>query len=197
MQHHSHAKCDDCGTRHIPGNFAECIGVLKELHSDAMKEIEKRDNLIAEQGMQLEQINNVLDGEEVCDFALSFPTINKVEHMMQMKDGLRENKLYLENDLALKMQEITTLKAEMEEFKVEHFRTEGELHQTPCTWGTLCPYCEINKLKAEVERVREALKSLIYNVVNAHMNLNEQTKEMLLDFIVNNAQAALKEAADG
>lgn len=96
MQHHSHAKCDDCGTRHIPGNFAECIGVLKELHSDAMKEIEKRDNLIAEQGMQLEQINNALDGEEVCDFALSFPIIDKTTRMMQMKDGLAELKAEIE-----------------------------------------------------------------------------------------------------
>ena len=39
--------------------------------------------------------------------------------------------------------------AEMDELKAGHFRVEGELHPTPCTWGTLCPYCRINELTAE------------------------------------------------
>jgi hypothetical protein len=41
-------------------------------------EIVKRDNRIVEQGMILEQIENILDGEEVCDFGLSFPLVRKV-----------------------------------------------------------------------------------------------------------------------
>jgi len=156
---------------------------------------EKRDNLIVEQGMQLEQINNVLDGEEVCDFALSFPTINKVERLMQMRDGLRENKLYLENDLALKMQEITTLKAEMEEFKVEHFRTEGESHQTPCTWGILCPYCKIIELRVEVDRLRDALKKIARGSDDVDSS-GEKSLPFDGDYAQTVAQAALKEAAD-
>lgn len=28
--HHSHTKCEDCGTRHIPGNTEACIETLKD-----------------------------------------------------------------------------------------------------------------------------------------------------------------------
>lgn len=28
--HHSHMTCDDCGTKHIPGNSEACIETLKE-----------------------------------------------------------------------------------------------------------------------------------------------------------------------
>ncbi len=76
------------------------------LCSEAMGEIGKRDNLIVEQGMQIDQINNILNGEEVCDFALSFPLIRKAADKMNEIECLRDNKRYLENDLALKMQQI-------------------------------------------------------------------------------------------
>lgn len=79
------------------------------LCSEAMGEIGKRDNLIVEQGMQIDQINNILNGEEVCDFALSFPLIRKAADKMNEIEGLRDNKLYLENDLALKMQKVAAL----------------------------------------------------------------------------------------
>ena len=49
------------------------------------QQIAARDNFIALQGMQLEQIDNILEGEEVSDFALSFPTIDKVGRMMQKR----------------------------------------------------------------------------------------------------------------
>lgn len=39
MQHHSHVKCDDCGTRHTPGNPAECIEELKSQIVDSVQEI--------------------------------------------------------------------------------------------------------------------------------------------------------------
>jgi hypothetical protein len=37
--HHSHAKCEDCGERHIPGNPTECIEVLKGQLEEARQKI--------------------------------------------------------------------------------------------------------------------------------------------------------------
>ena len=126
LQSRMYINCVYCGHRYgpDPGTPIAMADVLKEHIEKCPKhplsearrqiaalkaEVEKRDNLIALQGMQLEQISNILNGEAVCDFALSFPLLSRVECMVQMKNGLRENKLYLENDLALKMQEIAAL----------------------------------------------------------------------------------------
>ncbi len=50
--------------------------------SDHLAAINKRDNLIVEQGMQIEETYNVLEGKKVCDFAMSFGLISKAADRM-------------------------------------------------------------------------------------------------------------------
>ncbi len=54
----------------------------KERIANLRAEINKSDNLICELGMQIDQINNILNGEELCDFAMSFPLVRKVADKM-------------------------------------------------------------------------------------------------------------------
>ena len=73
-------------------------------YSDAKAEIRKMDNLIVEQGAQLDQIDSLLNGEDVCDFALSYPVIRKVSDLIFTSKAIEE-----END---------RLKAELEHEKI-------------------------------------------------------------------------------
>jgi len=90
---------------------------------------------------------------------------------------------------------VAALTAEIEEFKAEHFRTEGELHQTPCTWGILCPYCKIIELRVEVDRLRDALKKIARGSDDVDSS-GEKSLPFDGDYAQTVAQAALKEAAD-
>ena len=59
-------------------------------YSDAKAEIRKMDNLIVEQGAQLDQIDSLLNGEDVCDFALSYPVIRKVSDLIFTSKAIEE-----------------------------------------------------------------------------------------------------------
>ena len=72
-----------------------------------------------------------------------------IEQQQQEIAALKAEAQELHDKYGKLWDEKAVLKAEIAELKAGHFRVEGELHPTPCTWGILCPYCRINELTAE------------------------------------------------
>lgn len=51
-----------------------------------------------------------------------------------------------------------SLEAEVERLRAlqaDKWRMEGERHQMPCIYGSLCPYCEVERLRADIKFAKE------------------------------------------
>lgn len=53
--------------------------------------------------------------------------------------------------------ENAALKAEVERLKADYQKSFQEGHSNPCTFGSLCPYCEIERLKGTSNDLRQRL----------------------------------------
>lgn len=62
--HHSHVTCEDCGTKHIPGNTEACIETLKEQVAELKAGLATVNRIIYAQGAPLGS-NEYFDIREV------------------------------------------------------------------------------------------------------------------------------------
>lgn len=89
------------------------------LAADARAEIIKKDNLIVEQGMQIEETYKVLRGEGVSDFSLSFGLVSKAA-------DVKADARAVEEELALKQTDWLEVCREVDALKEERDRLRGE-----------------------------------------------------------------------
>ncbi len=63
-------------------------------------------------------------------------------------------------EASLHLPEVADHIRELEAENAELKAASQQGHPNPCTFGPLCPYCEIDRLRAKLEQLREGLQKL-------------------------------------